>query len=123
MTPGILDGIEHTLDVRNEHPLTLDDEPLHRPRRELGRRGHRHEVILAGGPEMAPRPPHGSRRPGGAVAPLERRHAQCFLTGGPEMAPRPPIRLGSPRRSRGAPRNADMLSSTGSRTAARRSPR
>src|SRR5205814_7099472 len=45
MTTGIPQGVEHTLDVRNQHSLTVDDEPLHRPRRELGRRDHRHEAI------------------------------------------------------------------------------
>src|SRR5207237_10285264 len=53
-------------------------------------------IVLAGGPEMAPRPP-----PLGA--PRQSRGALRLPASGPDMAPRPPP-LGAPRQSRGAPR-------------------
>src|SRR5207249_3602659 len=84
-------------------------------------------ALLSGGPEMAPKPPKRSERPGKPVALLDKRapfwgprdgppnppnvrsapgnpwrsSINALLSGGPEMAPNPPT-FGAPRETRGA---------------------
>src|SRR6185369_5254125 len=45
MAAGVPQREEGAVDVRDEHTLAIDHDPLHRARRQLGDYGHGHEAV------------------------------------------------------------------------------
>ena len=53
MTARVTQRVKGPVDVRDQHPLAIDDGPLHRARRQLDDLGHGHEAVEHAVPALA----------------------------------------------------------------------
>ena len=55
MAADVAERVEGPVDVRDQHALAIDDDPLHRAGRQLGGRGDRHEAFEHAALALEPR--------------------------------------------------------------------